>query len=109
MQPPNRPNQDLNQNSQEYPGEIPRKQLHTTQPTQNVQISSFPNVLVQQLPINPTNYPLSLLAQTYPNEITTYHTLPIQQEIPSKNIPNPLLTKRSFETLENSSCNSISL
>jgi len=100
MQPPNRPNQNLNQ---EYPGEIPRKQLHTNQPTQTVQINPFQNVLVQQLPINHTNYPLNLLAHTFPNEITTYHTIPLQQDIPSKTFNNPLLSKRSFETLENSS------
>jgi len=100
MQPPNRPNQNLNQ---EYPGEIPRKQLHTNQPTQTVQINPFQNVLVQQLPINHTNYPLNLLAHNFPNEITTYHTIPLQQDIPSKTFNNPLLSKRSFETLENSS------
>jgi len=100
MQPPNRPNQNLNQ---EYLGELPRKQLHTNQPAQTIHINPFQNVLVQQLPINTTNYPINLLAHNYPNEITTYHTIPVQQDILSKNLNNPLLSKRSFETLENSS------
>lgn len=104
MQPPNRPNREHTRNPTEYAGELPRKQLHTTQASQTVQINPFQNVLIQQLPVNPTNYSLNFLAPTYPNEITTYHTLPLQPEIPSKNINNPLLTKRSFETLENSNC-----
>ncbi len=104
MQPPNRPNREQAQNPTEYTGEHPRKQLHTTQSSQTFPINPFQNVLIQQLPMNPTNYHLNILAPTYPNEITTYHTLSLQPEIPSKNINNPLLTKRSFETLENPSC-----